>query len=650
MASTLTTSLGSPTPLGATVIGNGVNFAVYAFTEDPIYLNLYEPGSSNKMASYDLKRTGNIYHIFIEGAQPGSLYAYEINGKGPFLDPYATNTNSEIEWGSPKPDYRPLGVVPLQTPYDWGDDKPPHIPKEKLIIYEMHIRGLTKDISSLVQHPGSYLGVIEKIDHLKELGVNAVELLPLFEFNEGEYGRPNPVTLKPLCNYWGYSTVNFFSPMNRYASQPEIGSAQKDLKDMIKALHANGIEVILDVVYNHSSEGNEQGPALSFKGFDNATYYMLDEEGHYLNFSGCGNTFNCNSPIVREYILQSLRHWVTEYRVDGFRFDLASILSRAENGAPLFNPPLVEAITKDPILANVKLIAEAWDAVGFYQVGNFYTKGNRWSEWNGTYRDVVRRFLKGTHGLKGEFATKLSGSRDLYFAQSPSATVNFITCHDGFTLADLVSYNQKHNLDNGENNQDGSSWNDSWNCGVEGPTSEADVLDLRQRQMRNFHIALMMSQGIPMMHMGDEYGHSKQGNNNTWCQDNTLSWFQWDQLAANQEFYNFYKEIVAFRKSHPHFYHKEFITGKDVQWHGVQPDKPEWEEQDCFLAFTLLHEDSHLYIAFNATDVELEVILPEARNKAIWRLITYTGGTIDPPLAVQGKFKMKSFSSLILKS
>lgn len=656
MDSSLKTKVGSPLPLGTSASSEGVNFAVYAETRSEVFLHLHDPATLQEIESLPLKRTGLIYHLFVEGLKPGILYSYEVDGQEPLLDPYAKGIETKGHWNDQEGQFRPLGVVMSNAPYDWEGDRPPSIQKEHMVIYEMHVRGFTQDPSSGVRHPGTYQGVLEKIGHFKEMGVNALELLPIFEFNEAEYKKINPVTKLPLCNFWGYTTANFFCPMNRYASVPETETAQKEFKDLVKGLHKNGIEIILDVVYNHTGEGNINGPTFSFKGLANSTYYLLDEQGQYLNFSGCGNTLNCNDPIVREFILSSLRYWVTEFHIDGFRFDLASILARGMDGFPLAHPPLVEAIARDPVLAGTKLIAEAWDAAGLYQVGHFYFQGNRWSEWNGVYRDVVRRFVKGTHGVKGEFATRLCGSKDLYYRQKPSASINFVTCHDGFSLADLVSYNHKHNLENGENNQDGTGWNDSWNCGVEGPTDDPTILALRERQMRNFHVALMVSQGVPMLHMGDEYAHTKHGNNNTWCQDNRLSWFLWDKLEDNKDFYRFYKFLISFRNSHPHFHHGNFVTDEEIEWHGTQPYKPRWEEQNSLIAFTLLGESSHLFIAFNSSDQEAPFELPPPKAGSSWRLVVNTGNPSPADISEENEpvltpsITLLSYSSLILES
>lgn len=461
---------------------------------------------------------------------------------------------------------------------------------------------------------------------MKSLGINAVELLPAFEFNECEVVLINPKTNQKLCNYFGYSTVNFFSLMNRYATSTKKDTLRNEFRTMVRELHKNGIEVILDVVFNHTAEGSAEGPTLSFRGLDAQAYYMIDDQGNYLNFSGCGNTVNSNHPVVIEMILQALRYWVVEMHVDGFRFDLASIMKRSENGTPIESAPLVEAITKDPVLAHAKLIAEAWDAGGLYQVGGFYP-GLRWSEWNGKYRDVVRRFIKNTPGHKTAFATALAGSEDLYgWKGSPACSVNFVTAHDGFSLADLVAYNEKHNLENGEQNRDGFSYNDSWNCGVEGASNNKKILFLRERQMRNFLLALLVSQGIPMIVMGDEYAHTRLGNNNTWCQDNQLNWFLWDKLEANPGFFRFYQSLINFRKKEPLFCHQTFLKEKDVTWHGVAPFNPDWNKDDGFIAFTLNSNDGvpQIYAAFNTSHTPLTITIPPAGKNRAWHWVVNT--------------------------
>lgn len=639
-STTLQTSCGIPYPFGASLTQNGINFAVYAKEAQKLSLCLFEENNlstPSKEIELDptLNKTGDSWHILVQGLPPNPIYAYRLTPSQQetnflLLDPYAKAVVSRSDWSDRQTEetpYVPLGKVISSSSFDWEGDKPLKIPMKDLIIYEMHVRGFTKHSSSNVQHPGTYKGIIEKIPYLKELGVNALELMPIHEFNECEATQSNPKTKKKLHNYFGYSTVNFFSPMNRYASQSQGDQAVNEFKSMVKELHKNGIEVILDVVFNHTFEGNEKGPTASFRGFDKNAYYMIDGEGHYLNFSGCGNTFNCNFPITRELIIDALRYWVTEMHVDGFRFDLASIMTRAGNGTPLWNAPLVEAITHDPILAQTKLIAEAWDAGGLYQVGGFVPGSSRWSEWNGKYRDIVRRFIKGTPWHKTPFATVLCGSQDLYgYGGAPFCSVNFVTAHDGFSLADLVTYNGKHNELNGEDNRDGFDYNDSWNCGFEGHSSNQKIVYLRERQIRNFHLALMVSQGVPMLLMGDEYAHSRDGNNNTWCQDNELNWFLWDRMNQRPGFYRYYQSLINFRKKHPLLGKETFLGEKDITWHGLQPNDPQWENDNRLVAFTLNVPDQgpDLYVAFNAGHVQQTIHLPTTGEGKAWYWVVNT--------------------------
>ncbi|KAA3464634.1 isoamylase 1, chloroplastic [Gossypium australe] len=496
--------------------------------------------------------------------------------------------------------------------FDWEGDLPLRHPDRDLIIYEMHVRGYTRHESSGTKFPGTYRGVVEKLDHLKELGVNCIELMPCQEFNELEYYSYNSVLGDYKLNFWGYSTINYFSPMIRYSSSG-IRSCGRDaineFKYLVKEAHKRGIEVIMDVVFNHTAEGNEKGLSLSFRGVDNCVYYMLAPKGEYYNYSGCGNTFNCNHPVVRQFILDCLRYWVTEMHVDGFRFDLASIMTRSSSlwdsvnvygdplegdlittGTPLSNPPLIDMMSNDPVLHGVKLIAEAWDAGGLYQVGRFPHWGV-WSEWNGKYRDIVRQFIKGTDGLSGAFAECLCGSPNLYQGGGgkPWNSVNFICAHDGFTLADLVTYNNKHNLANGEDNNDGESHNYSWNCGQEGEFASISVKKLRKRQMRNFFLCLMVSQGVPMIHMGDEYGHTKGGNNNTYCHDNYINYFRWDKKEeSSSDLFRFFRLMTKFRRECESLGLNDFPTAERLQWHGHTPGKPDWSDTSRFVAFTLV--------------------------------------------------------------
>lgn len=619
-------------PLGATVQGSEVNFSLFCLEDEGLSLCLYdlEFNLVDEVTLDPIKnRTGNVWHIAIMDLSLPAYYAYKVRGNTQditsspqtmILDPYSHGTSSGVKWGEAHKFY---GLL-QEEPFDWEGDAPLNTPINELILYEMHVRAFTIHPSSKVSKPGTFLGIIEKIPHLLELGINAVELLPVHEFNESEVHFRNPFTHKLLSNFWGYSSLNFFSLTNRYAS--EQNKANLEFKKLVKELHKNGIEVILDVVFNHTGEGNEFGPVYSFKGLANNIYYYYNQNEGYANYTGCGNTLNCNNPIVSQMIIDSLRYWVLEMHVDGFRFDLASIFKRGSNGEPLANAPLIEAISQDPILAKTKLIAEPWDAAGLYDVGNFYTKSQRWSEWNGRYRDTIRRFIKGTPGVKADFATSLCGSQDIFHGRSPLCSLNFIVCHDGFTLADLVAYNHKHNSNNGEENRDGNSFNDSWNCGVEGETNNPKVSSLRNRQMKNFHVALMLSQGVPMLHMGDEYGHTKKGNNNTWCQDNELNWFLWDQLQANEDYYRFYRLMIQFRKENPLLRSLNFLTSQDIEWHGGHAGEPAWDIPDSLLAFTLKSHDgkSAIFAAFNAHEYQREIQLPPSPAGSVWYWVVDT--------------------------
>jgi isoamylase len=668
------TDKGLPYPLGVSIQGDSTNFALVSSLAQTVTLCLFDRKTKKTIAELPLSpqsnKTGDVWHIGIKHILCDTVYAYRVfpphqSNQDLLLDPYAKCTSTPNVWGDHQSTYQPLGEIILESNFNWENDTPPAIPLNKLIIYEMHVRGFTADPSSESNNPGTFLGLIEKIPHLVELGINAVELLPIHEFNELEYQQTHPLAEKKLHNYWGYSTANFFSPMNRYSSSTFYGGSIDEFKMMVKELHKHHIEVILDVVYNHTGEGGKDGPSFSFKGLDNSAYYLLDKDGSYKNYSGCGNTVNGNTPIVLEMIINSLRYWVAEMHVDGFRFDLISALTRGPNGEPLSDAPLIEAITKDPILANVKLIAEPWDAAGLYQVGSFAASASRpgtsrWCEWNGKYRDVVRRFIKKTSWSSGEFAMRLCGSDDLYRNLSPCASLNFVTCHDGFTLADLVSYNTKHNLDNGENNRDGTNDNESWNCGVEGVTTNTKILNLRERQMRNFHLALMLSQGVPMVLMGDEYGHTKNGNNNTWCQDNALNWFQWNKLKENEAFYRFYRLMIRFRKEHSILQRTSFLTNSDVDWHGTMPFKPEWNNNIQFVALTLkdLKNYQNLYIAFNAQDHAQSVHVPPPPHMKNWQWAINTANPSptdiyeknNGPLLTENPYRMSAFSAIVLIS
>ena len=553
---------------GACVASNGVSFTINSHGATRCTLLLFKPQASKPYARIpfpDSYRIGDTYSMLVFDIKPDEFeYAFSFDGpyepakgllfneENVLLDPYSRAVTGQRKWGE-KPEggkdfeYRARVV---KSSFDWGNIKQLEQPFEDLVIYETHVRGYTKDKSSGVSAPGTFAGLKDKIPYLKDLGINAVELMPIFEFDEMESARV--VDGVQLYNYWGYNTVSFFAPNTSYAFNEEHNHEGDELKSLIKALKENGIEVILDVVFNHTAEGNEMGPCFSFKGIDNNVYYMLTPDAHYYNFSGCGNVMNCNHPVVRSFIIDCLRHWAIEYRVDGFRFDLASILGRDQNGAPMANPPILESLAFDPVLGKMKLIAEAWDAGGLYQVGSF-PSWNRWAEWNGRYRDDMRSFLKGDDGMAGNAITRIPGSRDLYSPESRGhkASVNFMTCHDGFTLYDLYSYNEKHNEKNGWNNTDGDNNGHSWNCGAEGETDDPNVNGLRRRLIKNAFAALLCSRGPAMFFAGDEFCNTQFGNNNAYCQDNIISWLDWSRLEEFKEIHDFVRHMIQFRKEHP---------------------------------------------------------------------------------------------------
>lgn len=553
---------------GACVASNGVSFTINSHGATRCTLLLFKPQASKPYARipfHDSYRIGDTYSMLVFDIKPDEFeYAFSFDGpyepakgllfneENVLLDPYSRAVTGQRKWGE-KPEggkdfeYRARVV---KSSFDWGNIKQLEQPFEDLVIYETHVRGYTKDKSSGVSAPGTFAGLKDKIPYLKDLGINAVELMPIFEFDEMESARV--VDGVQLYNYWGYNTVSFFAPNTSYAFNEEHNHEGDELKSLIKALKENGIEVILDVVFNHTAEGNEMGPCFSFKGIDNNVYYMLTPDAHYYNFSGCGNVMNCNHPVVRSFIIDCLRHWAIEYRVDGFRFDLASILGRDQNGAPMANPPILESLAFDPVLGKMKLIAEAWDAGGLYQVGSF-PSWNRWAEWNGRYRDDMRSFLKGDDGMAGNAITRITGSRDLYSPESRGhkASVNFMTCHDGFTLYDLYSYNEKHNEKNGWNNTDGDNNGHSWNCGAEGETDDPNVNGLRRRLIKNAFAALLCSRGPAMFFAGDEFCNTQFGNNNAYCQDNIISWLDWSRLEEFKEIHDFVRHMIQFRKEHP---------------------------------------------------------------------------------------------------
>ncbi len=654
---------GRPVPLGARVEGNGVQFSLLSRNADSVSLVLFlEKTPKSEYITVPLdparNRTGDIWHIWIEGAAEGQQYGYKIGGRykpaeghrfNPerlIIDPYARALTDNFRWDLSKvrdldgpaeiddPVYHVPRAIVIDAS-DLPDDRQLQLSPEETIIYEMHVKGFTRHPSSGAEYPGTYRGVIEKIPYLKELGVTAVELLPVQEFDEYDNIFHNPFTGERLKNYWGYNTIAFFAPKATYSSTEAMGLQIIEFREMVKALHDEGIEVILDVVFNHTGEGDERGPVISFKGIDNSIYYMLEEDkSRYKNFSGCGNTFNCNHPLVREFILDCLKYWVIEMKVDGFRFDLASILGRDINGNILSNPPLIERIEDDPILRNTKLIAEAWDAAGAYQVGKF---PSRWQEWNGMYRDDVRSFWRGDADIAGRFATRLCGSSDLYGmgGRGPCRSINFITCHDGFTLNDLVSYEKKHNEANGEDNRDGENHNISRNYGAEGPTDDSQINSIRLRQMKNFIATLFLSQGIPMLLMGDEFMRTKRGNNNTYCQDSEYSWLDWSGREKAAEFFEFTQFMIRFRREHPSLRKRDFFTGRinpgceaaDISWHGPEPDKPDWSPESRFVALLVNgncavsdNPDSDIYMVFNANDKPADIALPASICGGPWKL------------------------------
>jgi len=629
---------------GVVVIPGGVSFTVHSQNATSFKLALFKREAAEPYAVIrfpDNYRVGDVHSMIVFGLDIEEFeYAYIVVGpyepeKGLIfnntkylLDPYARAVAGQRSWGV-KPEYgMQYRARAVANDFDWANTKQPRIPMEELVIYELHVRGFTMDPSSGVQNPGTFEGLAEKIPYLLDLGINAVELMPIFEFDEMRDMRT--VNGKKLYDYWGYNPVCFFAPNTSYSADVEYNREGHGLRALIKKFHENGIEVILDVVFNHTAEGDEEGPYISFKGFDNSVYYMLTPDGKYYNFSGCGNTLNCNHPIVQRMILDCLRYWVVEYRVDGFRFDLASILGRNEDGTPMSNPPLLQNLAFDPILADVKLIAEAWDAGGLYQVGTF-PSWNRWSEWNGRYRDDIRRFLKGDSGLAHIAAERIAGSQDIYNPErrGTNASVNFITCHDGFTLADLYSYNSKHNEANGWNNTDGTDNNNSWNCGIEGDTEDEGVLKLRKRIMKNAIAILLSSQGTPMVLAGDEFGNTQHGNNNAYCQDNETSWLNWELAHENNEILRFFKKMMSLRKKHPvlqkctRLAHCGF---PHVSKHGVNPwHLDDWEETRVIgVMFAGRSRDDSaddiVYIAINSYWENQLLTLPELPATLEWRV------------------------------
>lgn len=674
---------GHPLPFGATRLAGGVNFAVFSRHATTVTLVLFWPGASEPLMEFpldrELNRTGDVWHVFVQGLAAGFEYGYRASREGEpdsplhrfdpavvLLDPYARALSGPSLWrGASREESRAAawrGFLVDET-FDWEFDRPLKHHLADTVIYELHVRGFTRHPSSGVAHPGTYRGVIEKIPYLQQLGVTAVELLPVTEFDEADNFRVNPQTGDPLHNLWGYHPLNFFAPKAAYAVDPTPGAELREFREMVKALHKAGIEVILDLVFNHTGEGNERGRTLSFRGLDNSVYYLLERKtGVYANYSGCGNTVNCNHPVVRDLIVDALCWWVTEMHVDGFRFDLASILSRGPDGAPLATPPLIERIAANPVLADTKLIAEAWDAAGLYQVGTFPNFG-RWAEWNGKFRDDLRRFVRGDTGMVPLLATRLAGSSDLYQddGRAPFHSINFITCHDGFTLADLVSFEKKHNEANGEFNADGSDVNFSSNGGVEGPTAEPAIRARRSRRIRNFAALLLLSHGVPMWLAGDEFGNSQAGNNNAWCQDNAIGWLDWAGLASEHSLFDFCRHLILFRRQHamlrPRNFEGEECGERRLTWHGPQLFKVDWSEKSHSLGMHLqgLKGEAEIYLIAHAAPSAQTFALPKLAPGRQWRRFIDTAcepASVapgdEPVLASQGGYAVSGESVVVL--
>ncbi len=659
----LVTSPGSPLPFGASCVPDGINFAVFSRHAENVSLVFFETGQEEPVAEIALNpltnKTGDVWHILVHNLDPNLRYGYRM--AGPFdpqgsghwfspdnllLDPYAKALTGGSDWGVL---YRRKGKIKPQSSFQrrccivedhfaWEGDRPLNIPLKDTIIYEMHVRGFTQHPSSGVKHPGTYAGVVEKIPYFKKLGITAVELMPVAEFNEMENTRVDPSTGRPLKNFWGYSPLAFCSPKASYAVNGRNGNQVREFKEMVKALHKAGIEVILDVVFNHTAEGGSDGPVISFRGIDNTIYYLLDPETkEYLNFSGCGNTLNCNHPLLRHFIMDCLRYWVVEMHVDGFRFDLASVLGRGPKGEILSNPPMVEKIAEDPILAHTKIIAEAWDAAGMYQVGSFSTN-TRWAEWNGKFRDDVRAFMCGHENTVPALATRIAGSADLYqkSARRPFNSINFVTCHDGFTLHDLVSYNQKYNEHNGEKNRDGSDNNISWNSGKEGETNDPQILELRFRRIRTFAVILFLSQGVPMILAGDEFGRTQYGNNNAYCQDNTTGWVDWTLAQQHSDLLRFFRLLIALRKMHKVFRRDTFFPDPtrsrcpEISWQATHPDKQDWSSSAKVLAYMLngsaveQKRDDDFFVMLNSSDRQRHFEVPNLDADRRWLQVINT--------------------------
>jgi isoamylase len=633
---------------GATWAAEGVNFSVFSKKAQQVELLLYRAADSSEPLQIinlnpDTNRTYFFWHVFVEGLRPGAYYTWRIDGVE-VVDPWARAVTDAV-WNrrqavsDPGSTGKSMRAMIISHTELTSRESPLTPDLSGAVIYELHVGGFTQHPSSGVQYPGTFLGLIEKIPYLKELGVTHVELLPVIAFDDQDV--PPAVEARNLRNYWGYSPHSFYSPHPHYCVRPDHGNQQNEFRQLINALHGAGIRVILDVVFNHTAEGGASGPVINFKGFANDVFYILDpaDRRRYLDYSGCGNTLNCNHPIVTRFIVNCLEWWVEQMGVDGFRFDLASVFVRGEDGAPLSHPPLPWNIELSRTLARLPLIAEAWDASGLYHVGAF--PGLSWTEWNGRYRDVIRRFLRGDRGIIGQVATCIGGSSDLYAddGRLPENSINFITCHDGFTLRDLVSYNYKHNEDNGEDNRDGTNDNLSWNCGVEGEADDLGVITLRRRQAKNFIAILMISRGVPMLLAGDEVLRTQRGNNNAWCQDNELSWFDWRQVETERDMLEFVRCMIALRRRHPNLTRSAFYSGKllpgrnvpDIVWHGVRLNEPAWHDGNCqFLAFTiagLTTNESDLHVILNMADALVDASLPPLPGRE-WFPVLDTADTV----------------------
>jgi isoamylase len=667
------TKSGKAHPLGATPDANGVNFSI--FSENAISVKLLLFNKHNDLDPFleiDIdhitNRTFHFWHVYVEGLKPGTHYAYRIDGQRDvssghrfnpnkiLLDPYSKGNTNDL-WnrvdacGEDDNLHSSMRSVVIDSGnYDWEGDTALNLPIKDSIIYEMHVRGFTKGEGSNVKHPGSFRGIIEKIPYLKSLGITAVELLPIFEFDSKEILKVKQ-NGEELSNYWGYSTYSFFAPHAMYCINPEVGNHINEFRDMVKALHKAGIEIILDVVFNHSSEGNHQGPTINFKGIDNSIYYYLSPESRefYFDFSGCGNTINCNHPVVEKFITDCLAYWINEMHIDGLRFDEGSILSRGEDGIPLKHPPVLWTLELAEIFSSTKLIAEAWDAAGLYQIGNF--TGFRWSEWNGKYRDSCRRFLKGDVEQIGDVAARVAGSADLYqhSRHRPTNSINFMACHDGMTLMDLVSYNRKNNWANGEENNDGIDENLSWNSGIEGETDDQSIILFRKQRIKNFLSVLFLSTGVPMILSGDEVGKSQKGNNNVYCQDNDLAWFDWSLVDRNADLLRFTQKIIEFRRNCSNLRRSYFYLGNinerglaDISWHGCQLNSPGWyDDNSRVLAFTIasfVDSDPDIHVMMNMDSQNLDFEIPNIEDRKWYRFVD---SSLDSPNDILSKNNVK---------